>query len=138
MSGEQLSGVERLDFTRYGFDAQFEYAGLNLLGAYVMAKDDNGGRGYNENDLWYVEGFYVIDSDTLEGIGIPGTAIVPTVRVDVFEENDGDDEFTDLTVNLSYYPWDNVRVYTEYFDNLDTPSGTDERWRWTVQVEVAF
>lgn len=132
MAGRDLS------FTRYGVDLQFEYVGANLLFAYVRAEDDRVGTWVSTNNNWYVEGFYAFDREDLESIGLPGAAIVPTFRVDRYERSDGMNDFTDLTLNLSYYVWDNVRVYTEYFTNLDTPTGVEERWRWTVQVEVGF
>ena len=134
-----VGGVKTdLDFTRYGFDLQAQYEGLNLLGAYVKADDDILAGGDEQNNLWYLEAYYVVDDKVLDGIGIPGVSIVPTVRVDRYEKTDGHDDFTDLTVNLSYYPWDNVRVYTEYFNPLDAPTGTAKEWRWTVQVEIGF
>lgn len=133
-----MAGTRALSFTRYGFDLQFEYVGANLLFAFVKADDDIFAGGGEKNKMWYVEGFYAFDRDDLKSIGLPGAAIVPNFRVDRFEQMDGTRDFTDLTLNLSYYPWDNVRLYTEYFRNVDTPAGVDKRWRWTVQVEVAF
>lgn len=136
---DQQNGVTRsLDFMRYGVDLQAEYLGANLLFAFVRAEDDLLAGGSEHNNLWYVEGFYAFDRDFLKSVGLPGAAIVPIFRVDQFEENDGVDSFTDLTLNLSYYAWDNVRVYVEYAKRLDAPSGDPDPWRWTVQVEVAF
>ncbi len=133
------AGVTKsLDFKRYGFDLQAQVKGLNLLGAFVRAQDDIFAGGDEHNNLWYIEGFYTINREILDNIGIPGVRIVPIVRVDRYEKTDGTKDFTDLTLNLSYYPWENVRLYTEYFDNLDAPPGTNKQWRWTVQVEIGF
>ena len=125
-------------FTRYGVDLQAAYKGANLLFAYVRAEDDRPGTWLATNNLWYVEGFYAFDRDNLKSIGLPGAMIAPIFRVDRYEENDGTEDFTDLTLNLSYYPWDNVRLYTEYANTVSAPSSDDEKWRVTVQVEVAF
>lgn len=137
ISGEQTVGVTDRDFKRYGFDLQAQVKGFNLLGVFLRAEDDLV-LGEEQNNLWYIEGFYTIDREMLGNIGIPGVRIVPIVRVDQYERTDGTREFTDLTLNLSYYPWENVRVYTEYFQNLDAPAGTNKDWRWTVQVEFGF
>jgi hypothetical protein len=60
--------------------------------------------------------------------------------VDWYEdvEDFGRNGFTDLTFNLSVYPWENVRFYAEYAKTVDAPSGEDEPWRWTVQVKFGF
>lgn len=127
-----------LHFDRWGFDLQAEYVGANLLFAFVRQEDDRSGTWTATNNLWYVEGFYAFDREDLKSIGLPLTAIVPTFRVDQYEKSDGMDDFTDLTFNLSVYPWDNVRFYVEYFNRVDEPMGEDEPSRVTVQVEIGF
>ena len=138
INGHQDTGIQSLHFARYGVDLQATYAGANLLFAFVRAEDDRPGTWLATNNLWYVEGFYAFDRDNLKSIGLPGAMIAPIFRVDRYEENDGEDDFTDLTLNLSYYPWDNVRLYTEYANTVSAPTEDDEKWRVTVQVEVAF
>lgn len=140
--GQQATTVgaitRKLDYSRYGFDLQGQYEGLNVLGVYERAKDDIFTGGDEKNNLWYVEAFYAVDETVLESIGIPGALVVPTIRFDGYQKSDGVDDFLDFTFNLSYYPWENVRVYTEYFTPLDVPTGTAKEWRWTVQVEIGF
>ena len=132
-------GVTReLDFQRVGVDAQARFGGLNLLGAYLRGKDDLFKGGDESNNAWYAEAFYTIGKDSLGPLGLPLVMVVPVVRVDRFEKNDGKDTFTDLTLNLGLYPWQNVKLFVEYFTSLDRPSGVKSDWRWTVQAAVAF
>ncbi|MFQ5684966.1 MAG: hypothetical protein ACE5HC_17060 [Candidatus Binatia bacterium] len=140
INGHQTDATGRaLHFDRYGFDLQAEYVGANLLFAFVRQEDDQApGMALATNNLWYVEGFYAFDQDVMQSIGLPLAAIVPSFRVDRFEKNNGMDDFTDLTFNLSVYPWENVRFYLEYFDRVDEPVGEDEPSRVTVQVELGF
>ncbi len=139
INGHQTDVTGRaLSFNRWGFDLQAEYVGANLLFAFVRAQDDRSGTWTATNNLWYVEGFYAFDREDLKSIGLPLAAIVPTFRVDQYEKSDGMDDFTDLTFNLSVYPWDNVRFYVEYFNRVDEPVAEDEPSRVTVQVEIGF
>jgi hypothetical protein len=132
-------GVKKeLDFRRVGIDLQARFGGLSLLGASLWAKDDKFTGGDESNNAWYVEAFHTIGADSLRAIGIPLHMVVPIVRVDRYEKKDGKDKFTDLTLNLSFYPWQNVKLYAEYFASLERPSGVASDWRWTVQAELAF
>ncbi|MBI1892554.1 MAG: hypothetical protein HYS14_00340, partial [Candidatus Rokubacteria bacterium] len=90
------------------------------------------------NNAWYAEAFYTIGKDSLGPLGLPLFMVVPVVRVDWFEKNDGKDKYADLTLNLGVYPWQNVKVFVEYLTSLDRPSGVKSDWRWTVQAAVAF
>ncbi|MFQ5847254.1 MAG: hypothetical protein ACE5IQ_06200 [Candidatus Methylomirabilales bacterium] len=141
-TGEQAKTVgaitRELDFKRYGFDVQAQIDGVNVLGAFVKAEDDLFAAGDEQNNLWYGEIYYTVDKKVLDSVGIPGVRIVPIFRFDQYEKMDGDQRFKEVTANISYYPWENVRVYTEFFKPLDAPSGTAKPWRWTVQVEFGF
>ncbi|MFQ5804349.1 MAG: hypothetical protein ACE5JQ_15780 [Candidatus Methylomirabilales bacterium] len=135
---DNLAG-QKVSFDRWGFDLQAQYVGANLLFAFVRQEDDQApGMALATNNLWYVEGFYAFDQDVMQSIGLPIAAIVPTFRVDRWEKADGTEDFTDLTFNLSVYPWENVRFYLEYFDRVDEPPMEDEPSRVTVQVEMGF
>jgi len=132
-------GVTReLDFDRVGIDVQARFGGLSLLGAYLQGKDDLFNGGDESNNAWYAEAFYTIGKDSLEPFRLPLFMVVPVVRVDWFEKNDGKDKYTDLTLNLGFYPLQNVKVFVEYLTSLDRPSGVKSDWRWTVQAAVAF
>ncbi|MFQ5829587.1 MAG: hypothetical protein ACE5JD_10605 [Candidatus Methylomirabilia bacterium] len=137
--GMTSGGVTRdLDFTRYGFDLQARFQDLSFLGAWVRAEDDIFAGRDEENNFSYLEAFYTVPEKVLKSMGVPGVRVVPLTRLDLYEKSDGRDDFADLTFNLGYYPWDNVRLYTEYFTSVDRPAGKDKEWRWTVQVEFGF
>jgi hypothetical protein len=138
INGHQEVMGRALSFNRWGFDLQAEYVGANLLFAFVRQEDDRSGTWAATNNLWYVEGLYAFDQDDMKSIGLPLASIVPNFRVDVWEKADGTEDFTDLTFNLSVYPWENVRFYLEYFNRVDEPMGEDEPSRVTVQVEIGF
>ncbi|MBI2372196.1 MAG: hypothetical protein HYV08_18535 [Deltaproteobacteria bacterium] len=136
----QTSGgvTKKLNFSRAGIDAQVQLLGdLNLLGAYLRGKDDIFAGGDERNNAWYVETFYTIKKDTLHDLGIPLFMVVPLVRLDSYEKN-GRDKFNDLTLNLGFYPWQNVKLFVEYFTSLERPAGVATDWRWTVQLAVGF
>jgi hypothetical protein len=61
--------------------------------------------------------------------------MVPLVRIDFL------DDFTDttnLTFNLNFYLTQNLKVYGEWWQNISSPSGKDNDWRFTVQVDLAI
>jgi hypothetical protein len=139
INGHQTVMGRALSFDRWGFDLQANYVGANLLFAFVRQEDDQApGMALATNNLWYVEGLYAFDQDDMKSIGLPIASIVPNFRVDVWEKADGTEDFTDLTFNLSVYPWENVRFYLEYFTRVDEPIMEDEPSRVTVQVEIGF
>jgi hypothetical protein len=130
--------TKELDFRRVGIDLQARFGGLNLLGAALWAEDDIFKGGDESKNAWYVEAFYTIGKDNLRAIGIPLSMVVPIVRVDQYEKQGVKDSFTDLTLNLSFYPWENVKFYAEYFTSVDRPSGVPNDWRWTLEAALAF
>jgi hypothetical protein len=126
------------DFNRYGVDMQVEYENAVIHTAWLTATDDNnaldpvtGLLGDVTNNAFYVSGLYVFEQE-----GRPW--IVPSARLDIFEKANGANRFTELTLNLGYYVTENVRVYTEWYKQLDVPTGLDTGGRFTVQVELAF
>lgn len=130
--------TEDLEFTRWGFDLQTRFQDINLLVAWMGADDDIFAGGSEQNNAWYLEAFYTVRQKALKSIGLPGFMLVPIARFDQYEKTDGKDDFRDLTLNLSWYPLENLRIYTEYFTSVDRPPDKDREWRWTVQVEFGF
>lgn len=132
-------GVKKeLDFRRVGIDLQARFGKLSLLGAALWAEDSIFTGGDESKNAWYAEAFYTIGEGDLRAIGIPLSMVVPIVRVDQYEKKGVKDNFTDLTLNLSFYPWENVKFFVEYFTSVERPSGVASDWRWTVQAELAF
>jgi len=120
------------DFKRYAVDSQVDVGDGHLTGVYIRGKDDNAaGTSEDENDAWYLQGIYVVKDD-----GRP--SIVPLVRFDSYEMNDGNDQYKSYTLNLGYYFTQNIKGFAEFSDQYDTPSGIDEEKRYTLQLEAAF
>lgn len=120
------------DFYRIGVDAQADFQNVRLRGAYVRAQDDPDNFGPQEdNNAWYVEGNYFWREDDRP-------LLVPSVRFDHYEQSDGRDDFNEITLNLTYYLYENVKIFLEYFNQLDVPSGQETDSRVTLQVEAGF
>jgi hypothetical protein len=120
-----------LDFSRYGLDFQADIGGARIQAAYVKAEDDVAGGGQDKNNVYSIQGMYVIK----DGVR---PKWVPVVRLDSYERNDGASEYQELTVNLTHYFTENVKGYIEYWDQLDVPAGETEDNRITLQVVAAF
>lgn len=133
--GASNCGVNR-DFTRWGFDGQVDLENVIIHGAYVKTKDDlnfldNGSPPEVENSAWYVEGIYIFRRE-----GRP--FIVPLVRLDRFKKNNGMDGFTTLTMNVSFYAVENVKIYAEWFKEISVPFGYTKGGRFTIQAIAGF
>lgn len=116
------------DHSRIGFDAQAEFMNVRLTGAFVSAVDErSNGAVDDENNAWYLEGSYAYQRK-----GRP--FIVPLVRFDQYEKASGKEDYSEIVLNLSVYPWENVRVFLEYWDQLDVPAGMEKDNRITLQI----
>ncbi|MEN8219833.1 MAG: hypothetical protein ABFS56_26485 [Pseudomonadota bacterium] len=60
------------------------------------------------------------------------------VRYDSYERNGGQDNYDELSFNLTYYFTKNTKGYIEYWDQLDVPDGETEDSRITLQLSVGF
>ena len=60
--------------------------------------------------------------------------LVSTVRFDNYEKNDSADNYSELTLNLSYYFLENFKGYVEYWDQLDIPSDREEEDRKSTRL----
>lgn len=138
MAGAQERTIEAvtrdLDYTRYGIDAQATYADLTVLAVFVRARDDVFHGGRENNNAWYTEFFYTIG---LDGVDLPGVMLVPIVRLDSYERADGTN-FSDLTLNLSYLPWENTKAFVEFTRAVDRPTQGPKDWRVIGQFVLAF
>jgi hypothetical protein len=119
------------DFMRLGVDAQADIGDARLMGAWLTAEDDQDAGAAHENDAWYLQGQYVFKKD-----GRP--LIVPLVRIDGWETDDGVKDYKAATLNLGYYFTQNIKGFVEYWDQFDAPSGTADKSRFTVQIHAAF
>lgn len=119
------------NFTRYAVDGQFDFANFRLTGVYMQAKDDPDSGSEETNNSYYLQGFYRMMAD-----GRP--TFVPLVRLESYEENNGQDKYSLATLNVGYYFVENVKGFIEYTNVYDTPTGVDTDYKTTLQVEVVF
>jgi hypothetical protein len=131
MTGQwKMNDMER-DFSRYGLDIQADYSNIRFTGAYLHAEDDLEISGDEDNDAWYAQAFYVYQKDARP-------LLVPLVRFDSYEQNDGKDDYGELTLNLGYYFTENIKGFVEYWTQIDKPSAVKRDNRFTVQIAAAF
>jgi len=120
------------DYTRLGIDAQADIGDARIMAAWLSAEDDNSTAMSDlENDAWYLQRQYVVKKD-----GRP--QIVPLLRIDSYETNNGMDDFMSGTLNVGYYFTQNIKGFVEYFREFDVPSGDTEDKRFTLQIEAGF
>ncbi len=124
-----ISGPAETDFTRVGVDFQGQVGPLNYQGAYMWSEDDtfdpSSGlkTGDENNNLFLAEVFYTLSCEKLQDMKIPIRQIVPFLRYEYFERNDGKEEHGDLILNLQAYLAENVRVSFEYAEEVDGGQG---------------
>lgn len=119
------------EFTRFGVDSQVEWNDFVFKGAYLQASDDQNDLSSHDNMAWYVEADYIYQPN-----GRP--LWVPGVRFGQYEEADGVDSYTEMTLMLGYYFTQNVRLFAEYWMQPDVPALVEEDNRITLQIEVGF
>ncbi len=130
--------AKELDYSRYGFDLQARYKNINALAVYLRSRDDIFKGGQETNNSWYTEVYYTIPRDVLQRVSIPGFMLVPIVRLDRYERSNGLAGYADLTANLSYLPWENVKAFFEVTRALDRPTPGPKDWRVIGQFVLAF
>lgn len=128
--GWESAGTTR-DFSRVGVDVQAEFSGVRLMGAYLQAKDDRATTGTSKNNAWYAQALYVVKQQYRP-------LVVPLVRYDSYEKNDGKDTYNELTLNVGYYFTQNIKGIVEYWTQTKVPDGQSKDNRFTVQLYAAF
>ena len=119
------------DFTRTGLDAQADIGNIRLMGALLKTTDDNSTAVAEEdNNATYVEARYTFMEN-----GRP--SFVPLLRLDSYEQNNGQDNYDEVTLQLAYYFAENARGFIEYWDRSGPTSATDDSVL-TLQVEAGF
>ncbi len=119
------------NFSRIALDGQFDVGNFRFTGVYMQANDDTDAGGEVSNNSYYVQGFYRFMAN-----GRP--SLVPLLRLESYETNDGKDQYSMATVSLSYYFDENVKGFIEYRDTYSTPTGVTADNLTTVQFEVVF
>lgn len=120
-------------FYRSGIDFQIEKGGLTAYGLVMFTEDDLLGptagtiAGTESTTSGYVEAFYVAPVGKIH--------VVPLVRLDFLSDIN---HTTDLTLNLGFYLLQNLKTYFEWWQNIESPSGSENKWRATWQIDFAF
>lgn len=120
-------------YRRAGVDFLADVKNFRIAGSYISGKDDTADL-LNEvtNNAWSVQAHYFFKTKS----GAP--TFVPTIRFDRYEKNDGMDKYSEVTFNLAYYVTQYAKVYLEYWDRFDVPTGQSEDNRLTLQAAFAF
>jgi len=127
---EKDSSGGKYEFRRWGVDAQGQCGMFNYQGAYMNISDEIGG-GYSDNNGLYLgELFLTWQDDSFDNLPVPLTQVVPFVRVEKYEMNDGQNDRADLILNLTAYWTENLSSSFEYFQTMDGP---DDR-RFTLYL----
>ena len=105
---------------------------FRVQGAWVTASDDLVLGGEQDNDVFSLQAMYVFKDDSMRPTWIP------LIRFDSYEQNDGADQFDEVTLNLTRYITQNVKGYIEYWDRYDAPTSAQEDSRLTLQLHAAF
>ena len=128
---DTTAGLTR-DFRRLGLDFQADYNDFRFMGVFLGAEDDSNTAGVTENNnAWYLQALYVLSKNS-------SPWIVPLIRVDSYEKNDGAADYSELTLNSSYYFTQNIKAIAEYWTQVDVPDTVEKDNRFTVQISAAF
>ena len=125
--------MTNLEYSRYGIQFLVDRANLRVQGAWVTATDDLvGGIGEQDNDVFSLQAMYVFKDESMR------PTWVPLIRFDTYEQNDGADNFDEITLTLTRYITQNIKGYLEYWDRIDAPTPAQEDSRLTLQLHAAF
>ncbi len=128
--------ANNLKFSRIGLDLQYETPKFTVFGVYSRARDDihsvNGG-GSEGNNAFYIEGFYPFQFKNN-----PALTFVPVVRLERFTQNNGNNKFTELTMNLTHYFKENAKGFLEYWTQTNVPSGQVKNKRFALGLDIGF
>ena len=125
-------GATNQKFTRNGVNFMTDIGNTRLHGAYVQGKDDIiNSNGEEKNNALSLQGMHVFKEGKRPNW-------VPIIRYDQYEKNNGKDDFSEVTLNLTHYFKQNIKGYIEYWKQVDTPVGVTENDRVTAQLSVGF
>jgi hypothetical protein len=132
-TGSSIRAPFDLGFTRAGIDFEIQYDTASVFGSWMRANDDlrTAAGGSQSNDAFTIWGLYSFKKEKRP-------LVVPIVRYDYYTLSDGVREFSNLTLNLTYFPLDNIKGSLEYFTNLDVPTGASKTWRVTLLFHALY
>ncbi len=118
-------------FSRSGFDLQADLNQFRLTAAYMKVSDDVINSNISaDNTDFYVQGVYY---------GKMGkNQMVPLLRYQSSENNNGHDKTDRLIAGLTYYLQDNFKATLEIGNDTSVPAGGSKSTSTVVQLEAAF
>lgn len=130
-SGATPCAIADRDYTRTAIDVQATVNNLTVTGAYLKAEDDNAAATVQvENTAFFVQVTYIIND-------MGRASWVPLLRYDSYEQNNGSEDISELTVTVSRYFTENIQGYIEFWDRSGDGAVADDD-RLTVQLMAAF
>lgn len=119
------------DFTRVGVDLQADISQFRLTSVYMSVSDDviNSSQTVDNTD-YYIQGVYFAN--------VGGKQMVPLLRYQSSENNDGNDTTNRIIAGLTYYVQDNFKATLELGKDTSVPTGSDESKSAVVQLEAVF
>jgi|GEM_PF-2014268 len=127
---DDACGPVDLDFSRVGVDFQADVGNFRITGAYMNANDDTSATTDESNQDSYIQAVYYGN--------LGGNQIVPLLRYQTSQINDGNDETRRYVAGLTYYMAENFKGSIEYSDDTSTPNGVDSQSNFSLQLTAAF
>jgi hypothetical protein len=101
------------------------------MGAYLRASDEMGPGGPRQKDyVLYAQAYYLFFQQGRRPL------VAPIVRIENYSMEGM--KYTDGLLNLTVFPWENVKFGVEFWTNLSTPTGKPKSYRWILFYEAAF
>jgi hypothetical protein len=126
-----VTATQDRDFTRAGLDVQADIGQTRLTAVYMNVSDDvvNSGTSVDNTD-YYVQGVYYGK--------VSGKQLVPLVRFQSSENNDGKDTTERLIAGITYYLQENFKATLELGNDTSVPTGDNKTKSAIVQLEAIF
>jgi hypothetical protein len=124
--------VRTQDYRRSGVDMQFERRGFTANALWFRANEDHATTLIlNENEAWYLQALYVIP--------VPRVPIVPLVRYESVESNNGAAATRGVHAGIVTYVLANINLSVEHFRQTEVAvAGTPKGSRTSVLFMLAF
>jgi len=119
------------NFTRSGVDLQADINNFRLTTVLMTVSDDviNSNQTMDNTDN-YIQGVYYGT--------VSGKQLVPLLRYQSSENNNGNDTTNRLIASLSYYLQDNFKATVEIGKDTSVPAGSNKSTNTLVQLEAVF
>jgi hypothetical protein len=132
LEGRKAVGEEETQkYRRLGVDFQVQFYRWSLMGAYLRASDEMGPGGPRQKDhVLYAQAYYLFFQQGRRPL------VAPIVRIENYSMEGM--KYTDGLLNLTVFPWENVKFAVEFWTNLSVPNGVAKSNRITFLVDTAF